>query len=271
MTNPPSPTNSDHLYTPLAHPAYYNFRDDLLVVPSPTLRILTQALACHADLLHMTFLNAGDALYFSDPSADNRCTAARVTAKASSNDLRFIEITDLRVVGGSFQVFATSANGMKAWHSFSRLDLDVYATLLGNHFSSLSAATVDRYMVLVRDAINPPCAIVIGVYYLKFTRVHLASPGSADLSRSQAEWDRVVHGLFQGNLNHRDFNTGYVGVTAPRNQNTFGAGVHRVNGVMYARWDVSNAFHLKLTPPLSAGASAGALLAPALPASRGSF
>ncbi|GAA6045514.1 hypothetical protein JCM8097_009539 [Rhodosporidiobolus ruineniae] len=212
MSPPPSPTPSDsslHLYTPLVLPVYFQFLDDLLIIPSPALRIFMQA-SLHVDLANMSIINTGASLYFSQ--RDPRPGSVIRRSEPASNDLRFLEILDIRSVDGDVQARAKSVNGMVAWHDFSRFDVETLNTLLANFFSLATAGDISRYINLVRDSLNPPASLIIGVYYLKFTMDHLASAGSPRLSRQQLEWDALVDHLFEGKLRNPNFDTNYTPV-----------------------------------------------------------
>ncbi|GAA5956472.1 hypothetical protein JCM10213_003319 [Rhodosporidiobolus nylandii] len=240
MNTPPSPTSSLHLYTPLVHPAFFTFLDDLLVVPSPTLLIFLQAVAQSADLAGMTLINTGSSLLLSD--ADPRPAAAFRRQEATSSDLRFIELLDIRAVDGDVQGQAKSVNGMVAWHDLyastsfprrylerskltafssflppvpllpasTRFDVDTLNFLLAGLFSRATTADIARFVKLCRESLNPPASLINGTYFLQFTLSHLGTAGSARLTRQQYEWDVLVDHIFEGKLANPAFQTNYT-------------------------------------------------------------
>ncbi|GAA5874663.1 hypothetical protein JCM1840_007441 [Sporobolomyces johnsonii] len=162
----------------------------------------------------MSVINTGTSIRIE--GADPRAPALAQIGPRSRN-IVLTAITRFEVRDNEFTVWATDMNGLEAPHNGTRVDADTAAYLYGRYFSIVKLSEADHILHVVTTAQNPPPLAILGSFYLKFTANHLASTGSAALTRQQQEWDSLVHVAFDGHLQNNEFNTGFIPVnTSPR-------------------------------------------------------
>ncbi|GAA6018095.1 hypothetical protein JCM10207_006079 [Rhodosporidiobolus poonsookiae] len=194
-------------YASFINPSYLIFLAGLRYPRSTSLSLFSHSHPSSSTALHdMSIINTGSSIYLR--SADPRPSALR--REATSNDLRLVQIDNVRLDCGAMQVYAKSVTGLSAWHDYSRVDPDTAPILLGDLFSKASFSEILRYTNLARDALHPPAAFIVGAFYLQFTAEHLRGAGSPALTLQQASWDALVDTVFEGRLQNDNFKTNYV-------------------------------------------------------------
>ncbi|GAA5866001.1 hypothetical protein JCM1840_003370 [Sporobolomyces johnsonii] len=148
-------------------------------------------------------------LSIQSPSLDPRREAI-IRRAPTSNSCTILEIEDINVKAGELEVTATTLNGMNAAHNATRVDPALQAMLYGAFFSKATPSAIPHFLDVVRDCHNAPPLVVLGAYYLSFTSSHLATSGSARLTRLQHEWDNFIDIAFDGHLHNEHFDTGYT-------------------------------------------------------------